>query len=199
MTGGRIAVFLDRDGTLNEEVNFIRTPDELHLIPGAAGAVRKLNDRDVVTCVISNQSGIARGFLTEEDLGPIHARLNNELSRDRARIDRIYYCPHHPTEGKAPYNIACSCRKPHPGMLQQGEQEFGIDLARSFVVGDRIVDVQVGIAVGATPILVLTGYGIHAVEECAAQDVHPAFIAPSIVEAVDFIVHKLKGDTPTND
>lgn len=194
MTGGRIAVFLDRDGTLNEEVDFLRTPDELQLIPGAASAVRTLNTLGTIICVISNQSGVARGFLTEDDLVAIHERLEEELRAGGARVDGIYYCPHHPTEGIPPYRVVCDCRKPQPGMLKQGEREWGIDLNRSFVVGDRIADVLAGQAVGATTVLVLTGYGRASAEECARGEATPDFIAPSIVEAVQFIERRISGD-----
>lgn len=194
MTGGRIAVFLDRDGTLNEEVDFLRTPDELRLIAGAASAVRTLNTLGLITLVISNQSGVARGFLTEADLVSIHARLEDELRTGGARVDRIYYCPHHPTEGNPPFKIACECRKPKPGMLKQGEVEWGVDLNRSFVVGDRIADVQAGQAVGATTVLVLTGYGKESLAECQREGVTPDFIAPSVVEAVQFIEGRISGD-----
>lgn len=194
MTAQRRGVFLDRDGTINEEIDFLRTPDDLRLIPGAGAAIRSLNERHLVTCVISNQSGVARGFLTEADLLPIHERLEQELGRDNARLDRIYYCPHHPTEGRPPYNIACECRKPKTGMLRKGAEEFGFDLKRSFVVGDRIVDVQAGQAVGATTILVLTGYGKTAAEECSTEGVRPDRTATSIVEAVDFILNRIDGE-----
>lgn len=194
MTAHRRGVFLDRDGTINEEIEFLRTPDEVQLIPGAGAAIRSLNEKHFVTCVISNQSGVARGFLTEADLVPIHERLEHELGRDDARLDRIYYCPHHPTEGQPPYKIACDCRKPKTGMLRKGAEEFNLDLKRSFVVGDRIVDVQAGQAVGATTILVLTGYGKTAAEECAREGVRPDRTATSIVEAVDFILNRIDGE-----
>jgi D-glycero-D-manno-heptose 1,7-bisphosphate phosphatase len=193
VSGGRIGVFLDRDGTLNEERDFIRTPDDLHLIPGAAEAVRKLNARGLVVCVISNQSGVARGYLEEKDLVPIHAKLEQELRRGEGLIDRIYYCPHHPTAGRAPYNIECACRKPKPGMLLQGAAEFGIDLLRSFVVGDSIVDVQAGGAVGARTVLVRTGYGMTTEEEVERHRMPVTAIVPSIVEGVDFILTTLQG------
>jgi D-glycero-D-manno-heptose 1,7-bisphosphate phosphatase len=192
--GGRIAVFLDRDGTINEEVDFLRRPEELQLIPGAAGAVRMLNERGLLTCVISNQSGVARGLLSERDLGPIHDALKAMLAREDARVDRIYYCPHHPTAGQPPYGIDCACRKPNPGMLHRGERELGIDLQRSFVVGDRIVDIQAGKAVGAATLLVLTGYGAASAGECAAAGVTPDAIVPSLREAADVIIHMLDGD-----
>ena len=194
MTAQHRGVFLDRDGTINEEVDFLRTPEEVRLIPGAGAAIRLLNEQHLVTCVISNQSGVARGFLTEADLLPIHQRLERELERDHARLDQIYYCPHHPTEGQPPYDIACDCRKPKTGMLRKGAEEFGLDLKRSFVVGDRIVDIQAGQAVGATTILVLTGYGKTAVEECSREGVRPDLTAGSIVEAVHFIVSRIDGE-----
>ncbi len=197
--GGRIAAFLDRDGTLNKEVNFVRTPEELELLPGAAASVRTLNERGIVVCIISNQSGVARGFFTEEDLVPIHAKLERELGRSGAWINRIYYCPHHPTEGKPPYNVVCTCRKPETGMLRQAAREFDLDLQRSFVVGDRIVDIQAGRAAGATTILVMTGYGPYALEECRERGVVPDFIAVDIAGAAEVIMQKTKGEAPEND
>jgi D-glycero-D-manno-heptose 1,7-bisphosphate phosphatase len=197
--GGRIAAFLDRDGTLNEEVNFVRTPEQLTMLPGAAASVRALNDHGIVVCVISNQSGVARGLFTEKDLVPIHTRLERELEREGAWIDRIYYCPHHPTEGKPPYNIVCSCRKPETGMLRQAAQEFDLDLRRSFVVGDRIVDIQAGRTAGATTILVMTGYGPHALEECRENGVIPDFVAANITDATRIITQKINGESPENE
>lgn len=189
----RAAVFLDRDGTLNVEIDFVRTPDELRLIPGAGRALRHLNDLGLLTCVISNQSGVARGFFTEEDLGPIHARLVEELARDGGRLDRIYYCPHHPTMGIAPYDVDCQCRKPRPGMLLRAAEELGIDLAASYVVGDRLGDMKAGRAVGATAILVLTGYGVNAREECRREDVPVGAVVQDITEAADFIADHYTG------
>ncbi len=193
MKGGRIAAFLDRDGTVNEEVEWLCLPEQLRLIPGAGAAIRSLNDHGILTCIISNQAAIARGFLREEDLPSIHTKLHQELLSAGAKIDRIYYCPHHPTEGKPPYDIVCECRKPATGMLRAAEVELGIDLERSFVVGDRIVDIQAGKAVGATTVLVLTGYGSTSLARCVAADVQPDFTAPSIVEAVEFILQRIHG------
>lgn len=194
MNGGRIGVFLDRDGTLNNEASYIRTPDELQLIAGAGTAVHRLNERGLITCVISNQSGVARGYLSERDLVPIHSKLERELARCGGRVDRIYYCPHHPTEGIPPYNIVCDCRKPKTGMLQQGADEFGLDIERSFVIGDSVVDMQAGIALNARAVLVLTGYGVTAREQCRLADMHLDYVAPTIVEAVDFVLNTLDGE-----
>lgn len=165
MSAARTAVFLDRDGTLNNEVDFVRTPEELHLIPGAADAVRRLHEAGLITCLMSNQSGIARGFLTEEMLQLIHAKLTAELAAEGARLDALYYCPHYPEGSVEPYNVTCSCRKPAPGMILRGAAEFGLDLSASFVVGDSAVDVLAGRAAGATSLLVLTGYGRRALQD----------------------------------
>ena len=191
---GLVGVFLDRDGTLNVEVDYIRTPDQLQIIEGAAKAVRKLNEHGIITCVISNQSGIARGFLAEVDLIPIHAKLREELLREGSKLGGIYYCPHLPTAGIAPYNVECECRKPKPGMLQQGAREFNIALRRSFVVGDSAVDMQAGNAVDAATILVQTGYGRKSLQTCNEQNIPISFVANSIVEAVDFIIEQVEGN-----
>ncbi len=188
MSGQRVAVFLDRDGTINEELNFIRRPEELVLIPGAADAILALNQRGLLTCVISNQSGVARGFLTEQDLVPIHARLEAELARAGAHVDRISYCPHHPTEGRPPYLTACRCRKPGTGMLDDAAEAMQIDLSRSFMIGDRMTDVQTGKNVGATSILVLTGYGRQALAELETNGTaQPDCIAEDLSAAVEYI------------
>ena len=198
MTTGRPAVFFDRDGTLNEEVEFLSAPEQMRLISGAGRAVRAVNESGLLALVISNQSGIARGLFTEEDLIPIHAKFQQELGASGARIDRIYYCPHHPTSGIARYRMDCDCRKPRPGMLRRAEKEMGVDLRRSYVIGDRIVDVLAGRSIGAKGILVLTGYGTSSVEECREQGIEPDYIAPSVGEAVSFILNERKG-VPTEN
>jgi D-glycero-D-manno-heptose 1,7-bisphosphate phosphatase len=194
VTDERMAVFFDRDGTLIEEVGYLRTPDEVRLIPGAAEAVRRLNDRRITTCVISNQSGIARGLLTEADLLQIHKRLQRDLAGAGAHLDRIYYCPHHPTEGRPPYNIECSCRKPGIGMLQRAAEELPISLAQSFVIGDKTLDIEAGARAGTKNILVLTGYGKTSAEECHRKGLRPEFTGPTVVEAVEFIMQHLEGE-----
>jgi D-glycero-D-manno-heptose 1,7-bisphosphate phosphatase len=198
MTTGRPAVFFDRDGTLNEEVEFLTVPEQMRLIPGAGRAVRAVNENGFLALVISNQSGIARGLFTEADLIPIHAKFRQELGASGARIDRIYYCPHHPTTGIPPYRADCDCRKPRPGMLRRAEEEMGVDLSRSYVIGDRIGDVLAGRNAGAKGILVLTGYGTSSIAECREQGVVPDYIAPSVAEAVNFILNERKG-VPTEN
>lgn len=195
MRDGRAAVFFDRDGTLIEDVGYMRTPAELRMIAGAGKAVRALNERGILTFVISNQSGVARGFLSEADLVPIHRRLEDELARDKAHLDGIYYCPHHPTIGTPPYRAVCDCRKPQTGMLRQAVREFPVNLKRSFVVGDKIADVKAGIAAGARTVLVLTGYGPSSLEQCRREGIKPDAVKPTVAEAVEFIVEQSEGVT----
>lgn len=190
----RRGVFLDRDGTLNVEVDFLRDPEELVLIEGAGTAVRKLNEHGLVTCLISNQSGIARGYLTETDLERVHEKLSAELSLFHGSLDAVYFCPHHPSEGIPPYVVTCECRKPKPGMLLRGAREFNLDLRRCFVVGDSVVDIQAGNAVGATTILVQTGYGKKALEECLQKNEPIGFVADSVREAVEIILEQIRGE-----
>jgi len=197
VTDGRIAVFFDRDGTLIEDVGYLRTPGEVRMIPGAAEAVRMLNDRQILTCVISNQSGVARGLMTEADLVPIHERLQQLLAAAGAHLDRIYYCPHHPTEGRPPYNIECTCRKPRTGMLQRAASELPIALEKSFVIGDKTLDIEAAKAAGTRSILVLTGYGRSSVDECRRAGIVPEFVAPTVAEAVMFIMQHLEGELHT--
>jgi D-glycero-D-manno-heptose 1,7-bisphosphate phosphatase len=198
MTTRRPAVFFDRDGTLNEEVEFLSAPEQLRLIPGAGRAVRAVNENGFLAVVVSNQSGIARGLFTEADLIPIHAKFRQELGASGARIDRIYYCPHHPTAGIPPYRVDCDCRKPRTGMLRRAEEEMGVDLSGSYVIGDRTVDVLAGRNAGAKGILVLTGYGMTAAGECRERGIVPDYIAPSVGEAVNFILNERKG-VPTEN
>jgi D-glycero-D-manno-heptose 1,7-bisphosphate phosphatase len=194
VNNGRIAVFFDRDGTLIEDRGYIASPDGLQMIPGSADAVAQLNRRNILACVVSNQSGVARGYFTEADLVSIHHRLDEELAARHARLDRIYYCPHHPTEGIPPYNVVCDCRKPATGMLVKAAHELGVALDRSFVVGDKTIDVLTGIAAGAQAILVMTGFGAASFDECRAEGITPAYVAPTVVEAVTFILQQLEED-----
>ncbi len=177
------AVFLDRDGTVNEEVGYLSQLEELKLIPGAAEAIRQINESGMKAVVVTNQSGVARGFFTEEFVAKANAQLNEMLRSEGAFIDRFYYCPHHPTEGKDPYRIACPCRKPEPGMLLEAAQDLDIDLTRSYVVGDMLKDLTVAQRVGAKGVLVRTGYGKNIV----VTD-KPAFIANDLREAVEWIL-----------
>jgi len=152
------AVFLDRDGTLNVEKNYLYRAEDFEFIPGAPEAVRMLNRAGLFVVVLTNQSGIARGYYSEADLHQLHRHIDTMLAAADARVDAWYYCPHHP-EGQEPYRHVCDCRKPLPGMLFQAAAEHGIDLSRSWMVGDKAIDVEASGAAGCRPLLVLTGYG----------------------------------------
>lgn len=189
-----IAIFLDRDGTINEELEFISSPDDVKLIPRSADAIREANQLGLKVFVITNQSGIARGFIKEEELALVHNKLVELLNKEGAHIDAIYFCPHHPEYGEPPYKIECDCRKPNSGMLRQAEKEFNIDLNKSFVIGDRIIDVQTAHAVGATGILVLTGYGKNQIDEVLKNNIEIDYIAEDLYDAMQFIKTKIKLD-----
>jgi D-glycero-D-manno-heptose 1,7-bisphosphate phosphatase len=165
----QVGLFFDRDGTLNTELDFLSRPEELQLIPNAARAIREANEFGAKVFVITNQSGIARGLFTETDLGAIHQRLIALLAQEGARVDGIYFCPHHPEYGKTPYKKNCSCRKPKPGMLKKAKKEYGIRLSQSFVIGDRCIDMETGKAAGCMTALVLTGYGAVERDECVTN------------------------------
>jgi D-glycero-D-manno-heptose 1,7-bisphosphate phosphatase len=159
------AVFLDRDGTINEEIGYMDRLEKLRLIPGAAEAIRLINASGMKAVVVTNQSGIARGIFTESFVAETHARLGEMLRAEGASLDGIYFCPHHPTEGRGDYRRGCECRKPSPGLLLRAAAELHIDPARSYMVGDTLKDIEAGARAGAQGILVRTGYG----EEAAAE------------------------------
>jgi len=182
-----LAIFLDRDGTINEDVNFLSSPEQLVLIDGSAEAIRLANEIGLKVIVFTNQSGIARGYFTEEDLKKIHKRLDEMLAEKGARIDAYYYCPHHPTEGNGNYKVECECRKPKDGMLKKASREKNIDLKNSFVVGDRCIDIEAGKAAGATTILVLTGCGREELERCSEKNLKPDFVAQNLKEAIEIV------------
>lgn len=178
------AVFIDRDGTLNEDIGYVSTPYELVLYPWAAEAVRLINESGLLTVVITNQSGIARGMYTEETLDAIHSRMIEELAREGARIDAVYYCPHHPEIGDVRYRIACECRKPRTGMLDKAVREHMIDLAQSFVIGDKASDIKLAENAGARGALVLTGYGRETFAHPGRWPCAPEIVAENLLEAV---------------
>lgn len=181
-----IGLFLDRDGTINVEVDFLTKPEEIQLIPGAARAIREANELGLKVCVISNQSGVARGLLTEAQLGLIHKRFRDLLAEQGANVDEILYCPHHPDVGVPPYRKVCTCRKPNTGMLRKAADEFGIDLKKSFVIGDRCSDIQAGEKAGCGTVLVLTGYGEFERADCE-KVARVDFVASNLYEAWGYI------------
>ena len=150
------AVFLDRDGTLNTEKNYLYRIEDWEWVPGALEAILRINRMGFLAIVVTNQSGIARGYYDEAAVITLHQRVDRLLAEAGAHIDAYYFCPHHPEYGSI-HN--CACREPKAGLLMQAKNDFDIDLPRSWMIGDRLSDMQAGFCVGVTPILVQTGYG----------------------------------------
>ncbi|MDY6855206.1 MAG: HAD family hydrolase [Thermodesulfobacteriota bacterium] len=189
---GNIAVFMDRDGTIIDELGYLKDPNDLNIIPGAVDAIRLINRAQMKAVIVTNQSGVARGYLSEEILGNIHQRLLERLMKKDAYIDAIYYCPHHPNEGDLRYRKTCNCRKPYPGMLDMAAKDLKVDLERSYVIGDKIIDMRLAHRVGAKGVLVLTGYGKNEVKLIDdALKSRPHCIAEDILKAVDWILSDL--------
>src|SRR5262249_42817722 len=182
------AIFIDRDGTLNEDVGYAASPDEIDIYPWSAEAVRLINEAGFKAIVVTNQSGIARGILSEEMLMLIHARLVEDLSREGARIDAIYYCPPHPRIGPEGYRRICEWRKPAPGMLLKAAREHDIDLSRSFVIGDKSADMNLATNAGAGGVLVLTGYGKETLHHPEIWPCEPMSVSDNLLDAV----HRIK-------
>jgi D-glycero-D-manno-heptose 1,7-bisphosphate phosphatase len=179
MTGmvGRRFVLLDRDGTINEEVGYVLSPDELRLIDGAPEAIRRLRELGLGVAVVTNQSPIGRGWITEEDLAAVHERLRELLRARGAELDGIFTCPHAPSDG-------CGCRKPATGLVDRAARQFGFAPSEAFVVGDHAGDMAMGRAVGARTIFVLTGHGE---EELPAAEPFADHVVPDLPAAADVI------------
>jgi histidinol-phosphate phosphatase family protein len=184
------AVFLDRDGTLNREVDGVTSPDKLELIPRVADAIHQLNHHGYRVVVVSNQPIVAKGFCTEADVQLVHNKLETLLGHGHAFVDRIYYCPHHPEKGfsgeRTDLKIECSCRKPNPGMIHQAAQDLNIDLKASWLIGDTTRDVQTAKNAGGRSILVRTGYA----GKDGKYNAQPDFTFDTLNDAVEFILKK---------
>jgi histidinol-phosphate phosphatase family protein len=173
---GNRAVFLDRDGTIAEDVPYCSQVEDFHILPTVPEAVKLLNENGFKVVVITNQSGIARGYFTEETLAQIHQKMKDELMKHGARIDAIYYCPHHPDDG-------CECRKPKIGLFHKAAKELNIDFHNSYMVGDMQIDIDAGRAAGCKTVLVTTGPdGGNSVINS------PDHIAENLIEAAQWII-----------
>jgi D-glycero-D-manno-heptose 1,7-bisphosphate phosphatase len=179
----RPAIFLDRDGVIIEEVNYLSHPDQIRLIPGSAEAISLLNQLHIPVVVVSNQAGVARGFFEESAIPKVHSRLKELLVEKNAHWDEIFYCPHHPNGNIPKYAVRCTCRKPEPGMLIQAAQLLNLTLTNSWLIGDNISDIQAGLSVGCRTILVETGHG----KQFALETPKPTTLKKNLAEAVKFI------------
>ncbi len=181
----RRAVFIDRDGTLSEEVGYINHPSRFLLFPYAAGAVKLLNDHEWLAVIITNQAGVARGYFDEAMIQTVHDNLKRDLQFAGARIDGIYYCAHHPSVGEPPYRQDCDCRKPKPGLIKRAATDLNIDVQQSWMIGDRYSDIELARNAGVRAALVLSGYGRGEWENQRSSWQHqPDLIAENLFEAI---------------
>jgi len=182
------AVFIDRDGTISEEVGYINHLSRFRLFPYSAAALKQLHEDGYLAIVITNQAGVARGYFSEEMVQAIHKRMSEELEASGATLDAIYYCAHHPSVGQPPFRLDCDCRKPKPGLLLHAARDLDIDLANSWMVGDRYSDMELAANAGVKSVLVLSGYGRgeweHQRDNWAIQ---PNLVAEDLLEAVGLI------------
>jgi len=179
----RPAVFLDRDGTINVEKQYLHLSTDWEWIPGAIDALVRFKSAGYLIVVISNQAGLARGYYRERDLLDLHAWVNQQLSPRHAEIDAFYFCPHHPDFSKE----NCSCRKPMPGLILRAAQEWDIDISHSWMLGDKLSDVQAGFSAGCQNVLVQTGYGAEVSQNQLPKGIH---IAKDLVEASQYILSR---------
>lgn len=186
----RRAVFLDRDGTLSRDVGYPADWSQVHIYPYAFEAVRRIRRAGLAPVVVTNQSGVGRGFFSEDDLRALHRDFAAAFEKRRARLDGIFHCPHYSAAVPAADESDCACRKPHPEMGLRAAAALGLELRGSYMVGDKPADVLFGQAVGAVPVLVLTGYGRASLRELEAGPARPAHIAPDLAAAVDWILDR---------
>jgi len=188
------AVFLDRDGTVNEEVGYLTDLDKLRLIPGAGAAIRLMNEAGFTVILVTNQSGVARGYFPERLVHEAHARLGDMLKAEDARIDGVYFCPHHPVAGDSQYTMDCDCRKPKTGLIDRAVKDFGIDIRHSYLVGDKWSDVELAQRAGVHAILVESGFAADDPGNRRPEHVRdPDFIARDITDAAVWIIARESG------
>jgi D-glycero-D-manno-heptose 1,7-bisphosphate phosphatase len=188
------AVFLDRDGTINEMVynpdfglvDSPASPDQFLLIAGVVDAIRRINESGLLAIVVSNQPGIAKGKYTPDILAKVTSKMKMELAKSSAYVDGIYYCLHHPQSVLDEYKVSCDCRKPKPGLLLKAAQDLDIDLCHSYMIGDGITDIIAGKEAGCTTVL-LNCKKCYLCEELERQNSRPDLITGSLIEAVEFV------------
>lgn len=181
------AVFLDRDGTIIEDIGYLNHPGEIKFIPGAIEAIKSLNQAGYKVVVITNQAGVARGLITEDMLQTIDKTLHKWILSGGAQLDGLYYCPHHPEHGVYPYKQVCECRKPHPGLIKRAKRDLDIDLSASYMIGDKATDIEAGKAAGTKTIHVLSGRGIGEQKNLKGS---PDHTAQNMLEAVKWILSR---------
>ena len=183
------AVFIDRDGTISEEVGYINHASRFRTFPYAPAAIKHLNDSGWLAIVVTNQAGVARGYFSEDMIQTVHKRMEDDLASGGGRLDAVYYCAHHPSVGEPPYRFECDCRKPKPGLISRAAADFDIDLAASWMVGDRYSDIALARNAGVKSAFVLSGYGRGEWEhQRSGWSDQPDLVAENLLEAVRLIV-----------
>lgn len=167
----RKAVFLDRDGTINIEKNYLYKIEEFEFIEGVPEAIKLLNDAGYLVIVVTNQAGIGRGYYTEKDMHRLHNHIDEELKKYGAHIDAYYYCPHHPQYGIGEYKCECNCRKPKSGMLEKAIRDFDIDVNNSYIIGDKVWDIQAGRNIGVKGFQVITDETSGIIKELILENI----------------------------
>lgn len=189
----RRAFFLDRDGTVAEEVGYVNHISRFRLYPWSAEAIRRINQAGLAAVVVTNQAGVARGYFPEELIQQVNAKMMEELAAAGATLDGVYYCAHHPEVGSPPYRQRCRCRKPLPGMIEQAVKELGLELEGSVTVGDRYLEVEMAHRLGLRGALVLTGYGRGELEYMRGDwPRQPDWVAENLLEAVEKILPEMR-------
>jgi D-glycero-D-manno-heptose 1,7-bisphosphate phosphatase len=189
----RPAVFIDRDGTINEQRGYINHMRRFVLLPGVGEAISLLNKNNHIVVVTSNQSGVARGYFPIELVQDIHELMKGELEKDNAYLDGIYFCPHHPDGVVPEYRRECGCRKPNIGLIKKAAAELDMDMEASYVIGDRLLDIEFAHNANLPGILVLTGYGKGELKySMAHKSIKPIYVAKDLLKAVKWILEQEK-------
>ncbi|MCZ6695366.1 MAG: HAD family hydrolase [Acidobacteria bacterium] len=192
----RRAIFIDRDGTISEEVGYVNHLSRYRLLPRSAEALRLARQAGYLTVMVTNQAGVARGYFPESLVLEVHEKLVGLLREAGAELDGIYYCPHHPHEGAPPYRQQCGCRKPLPGLIERAIKDLEIDPEVSYIVGDSWIDIEAGGRAGMQGVLVLTGYGRGLLEHQKERlTTKPAHVATDLLEAVRWIIEREESGT----
>jgi D-glycero-D-manno-heptose 1,7-bisphosphate phosphatase len=187
----RPALFMDRDGTISEEVGYVNHPSRFRVFPYTADAIKLLNDNGWLAIVVTNQAGVARGYFAEDVIVQVHDRLRQDLETTAAKLDSIYYCAHHPSVGEPPYRFDCDCRKPKTGLIDRAAADFEIDLERSWMVGDRYGDIELARNAGLHAAFVLSGYGRGEWEfQRGSWKLEPEVVAENLLEAARMIIER---------
>ena len=187
------AVFIDRDGTVNEQMGYINHLSRFTMFPSVAEAIKLLNSQQYLTIIVSNQSGVARGYYPIELVNEVHAHMKTLLEKAGAIIDGIFFCPHYAKGSVPEYSIQCNCRKPKTGLIEKACDAFDIDMKNSYVIGDRYSDIELAVRLDIEGILVTTGYGLGDLEYVFPRlSFSPAYIAKDLLHAVRWIIKKSK-------